>query len=177
MKRTIQMIKLICLTVIVAALFAYCGSKETSVEQTQEDSTHNENEASVEITEAQYKTVGITLGSPEMRSLSGILKVNGFIDVPPQNLFSVTTQMGGIVKSTPLLQGSNVSKGQVIAVLQNQEFVQLQQDYLESRSQLELTNSEYNRQQTLAQQNVNSQKTLQQSKANYQSALARENSL
>lgn len=177
MKSKIQLIKQICFLTIITVFFASCGSKETSVEQTQEDSTHNESETSVEITEAQYKTVGITLGSPEMRSLSGVLKVNGFIDVPPQNLVSVTSQMGGIIKSTPLLQGSNVSKGQVIAVLENQEFVQLQQDYLESRSQLELTNSEYKRQQTLAQQNVNSQKTLQQAKANYQSALARENAL
>ncbi len=85
--------------------------------------------------------------------------------------------MGGIIKSTPLLQGSTVSKGQVIAVLQNQEFVQLQQDYLESKSQLELTDSEYKRQQTLASQNVNAQKTVQQARANYQGALARENAL
>jgi cobalt-zinc-cadmium efflux system membrane fusion protein len=109
--------------------------------------------------------------------LAGLLKVNGFIDVPPQNLVSITTQMGGIIKSTPLLQGSSVRKGQVIAVLQNQDYVQLQQDYLESKSQLELSESEYKRQQTLAQQNVNSQKVLQQSKAQYQSMLARESAL
>jgi len=131
----------------------------------------------VEITASQYKAIGVTLGSPEMKSLSGLLKVNGFIDVPPQNLVSVTTQMGGIVKSTPLLTGSNVSKGQVVAVLQNQEYVQLQQDYLESRSQLELADSEYKRQQTLASQNVNSQKTLQQAKSQYQIIHARENAL
>lgn len=179
MKRTIQIIRRISFITIIAAFFASCGNKQASEEQTdtQQDSTHNESENSIEITEAQYKTVGITLGSPEMRSLSGVLKVNGFIDVPPQNLVSVTTQMGGIVKSTPLLPGSTVNKGQVIAVLQNQEFVQLQQDYLEGKSQLELTSSEYKRQQTLAQQNVNSQKTLQQARAQYQSTLARENAL
>ena len=97
--------------------------------------------------------------------------------MPPQNLVSITTQMGGIVKSTPLLQGSKVSKGQVIAILQNQEYVQMQQDYLESKSQLELSDAEYKRQQTLAQQNVNAQKTLQQAKAAYQSNLARVSAL
>lgn len=168
----------LCITLLAAALSS-CGGKETTGEGTTAvaDSTHDENENSVEITQAQYQSIGVELGSPELKGLSALLKVNGYIDVPPQNLVSVTTQMGGIIKSTPLLQGSTVGKGQVIAVLQNQEFVQLQQDYLESKSQLELTDSEYKRQQTLASQNVNAQKTVQQAKANYQSALARENAL
>lgn len=170
--------RVLCITILAAALSS-CGSKETAGEETTAvaDSTHNENENSVEITQAQYQSIGVELGSPELKGLSALLKVNGYIDVPPQNLVSVTTQMGGIIKSTPLLQGSTVGKGQVIAVLQNQEFVQLQQDYLESKSQLELTDNEYKRQQTLASQNVNAQKTVQQAKANYQSALARENAL
>ena len=85
--------------------------------------------------------------------------------------------MGGIVKSTPLLQGSTVNKGQVIAVLQNQEYVQLQQDYLENKSQLELADSEYKRQQELAKQNINAQKVLQQAKSQYQTMLSRESAL
>lgn len=179
MKIIIKTISRIACITLLAGFFAACGSKENSEEQTdvKADSTHQEDENSVEITQAQYKTVGIELGSAEMKGLSGLLKVNGYIDVPPQNLVSVTTQMGGIIKSTPLLQGSIVSKGQIIAVLQNQEFVQLQQDYLESKSQLELTDAEYKRQQTLAQQNVNAQKTVQQAKSQYQSNLARENAL
>lgn len=164
---------------MLAAVLSSCGSKEKTAEQAtaSADSTHSENESSVEITQAQYQTIGVEMGSPELKGLSALLKVSGYIDVPPQNLVSVTTQMGGIIKSTPLLQGSRVSKGQVIAVLQNQEYVQMQQDYLESKSALELSDSEYRRQQTLATQNVNAQKTVQQAKANYQSALARENAL
>jgi cobalt-zinc-cadmium efflux system membrane fusion protein len=76
-----------------------------------------------------------------------------------------------------LLQGSTVKKGEVIAVLENQDYVQLQQDYLESKSQLELTDAEYERQQTLASENVNSKKVLQQAKAQYQVAQARESAL
>ncbi|MGN7986450.1 efflux RND transporter periplasmic adaptor subunit [Pedobacter sp. 22226] len=163
----------------LAAVLSSCGSKEKDGAGTEAtaDSTATEESNSVELSQSQFKSVGIELGSPELRALSGMLKVNGFIDVPPQNLVSITTQMGGIVKSTPLLQGTKVSKGQVIAILQNQEYVQMQQDYLESKSQLELSDSEYKRQQTLAQQNVNAQKTLQQAKAAYLGNLARENAL
>lgn len=158
-----------------ASLLAACNNKQPAGEATAE--AHAENENIVEVTAAQYQAIGIKMGSPEMKAISGLLKVNGYIDVPPQNLVSVTTQMGGIVKSTPLLQGSTVKKGQVIAVLENQDYVQLQQDYLESKSQLELTDAEYQRQQTLAAQNVNSQKILQQAKAQYQVAQARESAL
>lgn len=181
MKTTVQNIIRITSILLFAIFIISCGgNKKEKTAETEAAATeegHEESENSVEITASQYKSIGVTLGSPEMKSLSGLLKVNGFIDVPPQNLVSVTTQMGGIIRSTPLLPGSSVKKGQVIAVLQNQEYVQLQQDYLESRSQLELAEMEYKRQQTLASQNVNSQKTLQQSKSQYQVLLARENAL
>lgn len=179
MKTTVKMITGAVCMILWSVLLVSCGGQKKTEAQTDEkaDSTAHEDKNSVRITQAQYKTAGIILGTPEMKALSGVLKVNGFIDVPPQNLVSVTTQMGGIVKSTPLLQGSVVRKGQVIAVLQNQEYVQLQQDYLESKSQLELTDAEYKRQLTLAQQNVNAQKTVQQARAQYQSTLARESAL
>ncbi|MFF5384193.1 efflux RND transporter periplasmic adaptor subunit [Pedobacter suwonensis] len=179
MKKIMKALSRLSYVAVVAILLSSCGNKEKDAASTEEaaDSTQTEESNSVEVSSSQYKAIGVSLGSPELRALSGMLKVNGFIDVPPQNLVSITTQMGGIVKSTPLLQGSKVSKGQVIAILQNQEYVQMQQDYLESKSQLELSDAEYKRQQTLAQQNVNAQKTLQQAKAAYQSNLARVSAL
>ncbi|HEK20674.1 MAG TPA: efflux transporter periplasmic adaptor subunit, partial [Bacteroidetes bacterium] len=179
MKFTIQSIGKLAVTIALPLFISSCGSKpaENSTAEAKPDTAHTEDKNTVEVTAAQYKAIGISLGSAEPKNLAGLLKVNGFIDVPPQNLVSITTQMGGIVKSTPLLQGSSVSKGEVIAVLQNQDYVQLQQDYLESKSQLELSDTEYKRQQELSQQNVNSQKVLQQSKAQYQTMLARENAL
>ncbi|PWG80295.1 efflux RND transporter periplasmic adaptor subunit [Pararcticibacter amylolyticus] len=165
--------------VLILVLFLQaCGNRNTADSgETAAEENHTENENVAEITKAQYQSIGIVLGSAEMKAISGQLKVTGYIDVPPQGLISITTQMGGIVKSTPLLQGSSVRKGQVIAVLENQDYVQLQQDYLESKSQLSLTEAEYQRQQTLASQNVNSQKTLQQAKSQYQIAQARESAL
>lgn len=171
----------IAVFVLAVLLTAACGNKsqktDNKEEKPQEASQKKEEATTVDISGEQYQTVGITLGSTEKRGLSGLLKVNGFIDVPPQNLVSVSTQMGGIVKATPLLQGSQVKKGQVIAVLQNQDFVQLQQDYLDSKSQLELSDTEYKRQQSLARENINAQKVLQQSKAQYQGNLARSSAL
>lgn len=69
---------------MLAASLASCGSKETSGEETTAvaDSTHEENENSVEITQAQYQSIGIELGSAELKGLSALIKVSGYIDVP-----------------------------------------------------------------------------------------------
>ncbi|MBB5622281.1 cobalt-zinc-cadmium efflux system membrane fusion protein [Pedobacter cryoconitis] len=179
MKTRIEFKQAIYILSFATVILASCGNKkgaeDTTAAATEAPAKDEEN--TVELTAAQYKTSGITLGKVEKKSISGVLKVNGTIDVPPENLISITTQMGGIVKSTPLLQGSTVKKGQVIAVLQNQEYVQLQQDYLENKSQLELADAEYKRQQELARQNINAQKVLQQARSQYQTMLSRESAL
>jgi len=108
-----------------------------------------------------------------MKALSGAIKANGLLDVPPQNLVSVSAPMGGFVKSTELLQGLKVTKGDVIAVMQNSEYIQLQQDYVDFKSQLEYLEAEYKRQQELSKENVNSQKVLLQAKTQYESMLAK----
>ncbi|MBS1527037.1 MAG: efflux RND transporter periplasmic adaptor subunit [Bacteroidetes bacterium] len=158
-------------------ILASCGGGKSEKSAEEQNSKKKEESNVAEVSEAQYTAMGVRLDTISGRPLSGVLKVSGFIDVPPQDLVSVSTQMGGIVKSIPVLQGSAVKKGQVIAVLENQEYVQLQQDYLDSKSQHDLTSSEYKRQQTLAQQNVTATKVLQQAKANFESATAREAAL
>ena len=140
-------------------------------------SDQHEDENLVQLTEAQSKTAGIMLGKIENKQISGTVKVNGVLDVPPQQLVSISVPLGGFVKNTSLLQGSRVKKGQVIATIENLDFIQIQQDYLEAKGQLELTEADYKRQQELAKENVNSQKTLQQSRTNFSTWQAKYNAL
>lgn len=127
----------------------------------------------IELTDAQVKNADVKLGKLEQRQISGVVKVNGMLDVPPQQLVSVSVPLGGFLKSTTLLQGSKVAKGQVIAVIENPDYITLQQDYLEARNQSEYNKAEYERQQQLAKENVNAQKVLQQAKTSYLNGLAR----
>ena len=124
------------------------------------------------LTEAQYKNTGIKLGKIEHRSMSGILKVNGVFDVPPQNLVTVSMPYAGIVKQTILLQGMEVKKGQVIAILEHPDFIQLQQDYLDNKSKLDYLQLEVTRQQELQKENVNSAKVFQKAQSEYESLRA-----
>ena len=154
-----------------------CGNKKIAEETTDVPRDRHEDENSVQLTQAQSKTADIVLGKIENKQISGTIKVNGVLDVPPQQLVSISVPLGGFVKNTSLLQGSRVKKGQVIATIENLDFIQIQQDYLEAKGQLELTEVDYKRQQELAKENVNSQKTLQQSKTNFSTWQAKYNAL
>ncbi|MFM7021854.1 MAG: efflux RND transporter periplasmic adaptor subunit [Flavobacteriales bacterium] len=157
-------LKYIALISATAFLFSACGDTEQA---SSKEDHHDEESNTVELTEAQYKVAGIELGNIENRSLSGTIQANGFLDVPPQSKVTISAPMAGFVKETEMLQGAYVKKGQAIAVLQHPDYIQMQQDYLESSSQLEFLKNEYERQQQLAKENVSSQKVLQQAKANY----------
>ena len=157
----------------ILLFFASCGSGETPVVQEE----HHEDENSVELTAEQYKTVDIQLGTVEMKSISGTIRVNGMLDVPPQNLVSISSPFGGTVKNTELLQGMKVRNGQVVATIQNPDFIDVQQDYLDFKSQLEYLKLEYERQEELAAGNANAKKTVQKAKSEYESMRARVNGL
>lgn len=98
---------------------------------------------------------------------------NGTLVIPPKNFATVTLSMGGIVKDLSLLPGSYVSKGTVLGTLENPDFIDLQQSYLDSYAQLEYLEAEYIRQQNLSREEAASQKKLQQSKADYLSMKSR----
>jgi cobalt-zinc-cadmium efflux system membrane fusion protein len=175
LKRNMNFIKYIGIPMVMVSILFACNSKEETAAE--EEHPHEEETNLVELTEGQIKTAGISLGKIEPRQISGTIKVNGVLDVPPQQLVSISVPLGGFLKSTTLLQGSRVQKGQLIAVIENPEYIQLQQDYLEAMNQFEFAKADYERQQELAKENVNAQKTLQQAKSTYQSWLAKRNGL
>jgi len=121
----------------------------------------------VELRDDQVKLANIETGAIDVRSLSSSIKVSGIITVPPQNQATVCMPMGGFVKSTTLLPGNAVRKGQILAIVENQEFVDVQQNYLEAKNRLEYAEGEFSRHSELYKDDVYSQKNLQQVTADY----------
>jgi membrane fusion protein, heavy metal efflux system len=152
--------KIICIALIGLTTVA-CNQKPT-----EENAAATEAAAKpadeVSLTKDQYKVVGIELGKVEMRNLSNVIKASGKLDLPPENRISVSAPLGGYVRSAGLLPGQAVRKGQVVAVIENPEFIDIQQEYLESKSRLEFLQLEYKRQEDLRKEDVNSAKTFQQ---------------
>ena len=155
--------RLLIISTICLALAACGGNKKEEKEAVAET-----NENHVTLTDAQLKNAGIQTGKLEQKSISSVLKVSGKVDVPPQNMVSISVPLGGYLKSTKLLPGTHVSKGEVLAVMEDQQYIQLQQDYLTAKAQFSMNESEYNRQRELNQSKATSDKMFEQAKASYQ---------
>jgi membrane fusion protein, heavy metal efflux system len=131
----------------------------------------------VELREDQIKLANIELGAIEIHALGNILKVNGIVSVAPQNLATVSMPLGGFIKNTTLFPGNAVRKGQTLAVVENQDFVDIQQNYLEAKNKLQFAGAEYKRHTDLYKDDVYSEKNLQQVTMEYKNLKAAVKSL
>jgi membrane fusion protein, heavy metal efflux system len=154
--------KILFIFFITTFIFA-CKSKKT----TEVVAPIATDENTVTLTTAQMKSAEIVTGTLEQKEISSVLKVNGKIDVPPQNMVSISVPLGGYLKATKLLPGMHVSKGEVIAVIEDQQYIQLQQDYLMAKAKISFLANEYNRQRELNKSQASSDKVYQQSEADY----------
>ncbi len=105
------------------------------------------------------------------------LRANGKTEVPPQGMFSVSVPLGGYLVSTRLLPGSDVKKGEVLAVLEDLQYVELQENYLTVRAECALAKATLERQQTLYAAEANSEKQWQEAKAHYEMCYIRQQAL
>ena len=134
------------LIIIFTLLIFSCGS----------ESTQNSNPPQIEVpvntiilSPEQIRVGGIAIANPEMMLMRRQLKVTGKIDVPPQNLVSISFPMGGFLKSSKLLPGMHVTKGEILAVMEDAQFISLQQDFLMARNKLQFLEKDFLRQKEL----------------------------
>lgn len=157
--------KNILITIISVLFLGSCGNKKSEEETTEPETVEN----ITTLTDAQIKNAGIQTGKIEQKEISATLKLNGKIDVPPQNLVSISVPMGGYLKSTKLLEGMFVNKGQVLCVVEDQQYIQLQEDYLLAKAKIGYAKAEFERQRELNQSKASSDKVYQQAQAEYNS--------
>lgn len=154
-------------------VFSCCGDSKTE----EQESKNAVEENVVTITAGQFQNAGIQTGKLEKRAITSILRVNGIVDVPPQNMVSISIPLGGYLKSTKLLTGMHVNKGESIAVIEDQQYIQLQQDFLTAKAKLIYAKQDFERQRELNQSKATSDKAFQQSQAEYTSLEVLVNSL
>ncbi|HSB93814.1 MAG TPA: efflux RND transporter periplasmic adaptor subunit, partial [Flavitalea sp.] len=96
------------------------------------------------------------------------IMLNGVVDVPPQNTVSVSFPIAAFLKSTRLLPGMHIDKGEVIAVMEDAALIQMQQDYLVAKSKLNYAMLDFKRQQSLNETKTTSDKVYQQAGTEYE---------
>jgi cobalt-zinc-cadmium efflux system membrane fusion protein len=118
--------------IILALLITSCKQEATKQEATVEVSPQTENELT--LTDDQLKTVEIDHVSLQKKEISGTLQLNGKVDVDPDYKVSLSSSLGGHIKSVRALPGKFVKKGEVILTLEDNQFIQIQQDYLTTQA-------------------------------------------
>jgi len=131
--------------ILLLTLLNACTGKH---ENTEKEESQN---SILRLSEAQENNLGLSTTALSKQVMQTQLKVNGYIDVPPQNLISISIPLGGFLKHTELLPGMEIAKGQVLATLEDAAYLQLQQDYLEAKIRQEQLQSESDRLKQLEQ--------------------------
>jgi len=158
--------KLVYILVVTLGIFS-CKNANKAAENTEEKSAVK---TIVRLDASQVAQTQLSLLSAEEKTISPVFKVNGIIDVPPQNMVSVSMPLGGYLKSMKLLPGMHFNKGEVIATMQDPKYIELQQDFLIAKSRLDMLQKEFARQKELNSSKASSDKVFQQAKEAYESA-------
>ncbi len=161
------------ITLLIAIILFSCGNKETA--QAGESGIAKEN--LIEVPKSQFNSANMKLGMLSEQPVPTSISTRGYIDVPPGNKASISPYHGGFVKDIDILPGQKVKKGDLLFTLQNPEFIEMQQEYMEVKEQLEYLKIDYERQQTLAKENITSQKNLKKAESEYKVMLARHTGL
>lgn len=151
-------------TVFAICALLFLTQCQTKPEEQVEQTVQSEDDM-VMLTDAQLKNAPIETVTLSEKNIGTVLKLNGKIDVPPQSLVSVSVPLGGYLKTSKLLPGMHVNRGEVIAVIEDPQFIRLQQDYLQAKSKLHFAELDYNRQRDLNESQASSDKVMQQAQA------------
>lgn len=150
-------------------LFSACNSDKPKTEAT----TKSSEPSIIELTAEQVNNAGVVSEFPELRPISKTIQATGKLEVPPQNRVSVSAPIGGFIKSTNLLEGMHVHRGDVLAELEHQDILKLQEDFLEARERKQLLSLDLDRQRTLRKDEANAVKSLQQAESEFNAAQIR----
>jgi len=135
--------------------------RETESEQ------HEESSHLVVLQQKQLEVMNIALGTATQINLGDALKVNGQLELPPQNRASVSAIIGGRVQSIAVIEGDYVKKRQVLARLNNPEFITIQREYLSAKNNIVFLEKDYQRKKALLKDGITSAKSFQQAEAAY----------
>ncbi len=161
-------------------VFLFAGLVSCTSENEKTDAVDLANESKTDVitvTQSQFKSAEMKLGKLTRQVFHHAVQANGMFDVPPENKAAVSAYYGGYVKEIKLLPGQKIRKGHTLFTIENPEYVQMQQDFLEAKGQLAYLKSDYERQKNLVADNVTSQKNYLKSEADYKVTLAKYESL
>jgi len=156
------------LSLSVILILSSCSGKKEEEKTVYENTKFKEKDQNtVQMSDKQLQSIGLTTTTVQEKTMQKLVRLNGKVEIAPSHISSISSIMGGHIKSINVINGSHFSKGQVLAVVEDPQFIQLQQDYLVTKAQLESARLNLNRQKDLNITKATSDKTLQTAQADY----------
>jgi len=165
---------------LIIFLALSCGKSDIKSKSTPGSSENREtavNSDLIVVTKDQFEGENMKLVSLQDLAFPTHIKTTGIIDVPPNSKAVISAYVGGYIKNSPLLIGDKVKKGQALVTIENLEFIQLQQEYIEVAEQLTYLRSEYERKKELYSENISSKKSFLKAESDYKRTSAMYNGL
>ena len=171
--------KIICTLILIISLFS-CNSNSNSTDTSVNSESADSNQDSRELfslSKEQLQSLKIDFTSPEKVQLNTEKVVNGIVMVDPNASIEIHVPYAGYLKKVSLLDGQSVTAGQVIGIVENPYFLEVQRDFIQSRIDLSKIKSEYERFQKLWNTKSISEKEWIDAKTQFESAQLKHQSL
>ena len=133
-------------------------SQKNSVESTIAESVNKE---LISLTPEQLLQLNIKTGSIKKQMISDVIYCGGTIEASPNQQASISVPINGYMKKILVHIGEYVKKGQIIAILEHPDYIDLQRDFLETKSQYNYYKEDFKRQGELSLENATSLKKMQ----------------
>jgi len=169
MKKKIYIV-LIALITIMSFVSCNSNNAHTNTNSKEQEQIEEGEEGVVFLNEAQQNSLDLKIGDFEMRNLTTVVKINGQLEVAPENRAGVTAIIGGNVKDIKVFQGDQVKKGQVLAILEHPDYITIQEEFATISNNLEFLKQEYERQKELYDNHIGAGKDFQKAKSEYHNA-------
>jgi len=146
----------------ILALLSFIACNNPEVNKNESLVAESSAEAhTLSLSQNQYKLADVQMGKVVHRSLDKLIKLNGTVEASPSSQQKISLPLGGYITDMQLMVGQVVKKNQLVARIENREFIKLQSDYIETKSTFRYLTKEYERQYKLRKNEINSEKTFQ----------------
>lgn len=153
---------------IVLLITTFMISCSTAVEENKTDNAFEERTFQIKLNDSLKAEDVLT--QLQRRNFPEIISVRGIIDLPPDHKHSIRPFIGGKIVQLPIIEGTQVKKGQLLAAIESFEFIELQKQYLDLYHKIAYLENEYLRQKQLFEENISSQKVMLQAESAFKSA-------
>jgi membrane fusion protein, heavy metal efflux system len=153
-------------------LVLFCGliscHKPTHPDPVPYDSTGNIQ--AISLSDKSFKEINLRFEKVQIRKSLYEIAASGILIIPSESNRIITAPFNGKIDYLYIQKDPKIKKGQRIAIIQNIDFITLQQEFLEAKNQFDYFKEEYTRQGDLTVENATSIKKMQQAKRDYQTA-------